>query len=87
MAQDEKLVELVAGEIYQLFAEAVKTSGSGWEAILAFQAAIGEVEERYGEELLYKAMKFKSFLSDVDINTVIGMIQDGIVVTPQTKLN
>ncbi|WDE00571.1 hypothetical protein [Thalassomonas actiniarum] len=87
MAQDEKLIELVAGEIYVLFAEAVKASSSGWEAILHFQAAIGEVEERYGEELLYQALRFKSFLSDVDINTVIGMIQEGIAVTPQTRLN
>ncbi|WDE13320.1 hypothetical protein [Thalassomonas haliotis] len=87
MAQDEKLVELVAGEIYTVFAEAVKVSNSGWETMLNFQASIGEVEERYGEELLHKALKLKSPLSDLGINTVIGMIQEGVDVTPQTKLD
>jgi len=87
MAQDEKLVELVAGEIFTVFTEAVKASDSGWETIVNFQAAITEVEERYGAELLAKALKFKSALSDVGINTVIRMIDEGVDVTPQTKLN
>ncbi|WDE03901.1 hypothetical protein SG34_021380 [Thalassomonas viridans] len=87
MAHDEKLIELVANEIFAVFTEAVKASNSGWETILNFQAAIGEVEERYGEELLAKAMDFESSISNLGVNTVIRMISEGVEITPQTKLN